>query len=358
MSKDLKPQSSNNEEIDLGKLFNLIGNAFQKLFDFIKSIFDKLFLAFVWFVFFIKQNFIKLAIAAIVGVILGFVKEKVTEPTYVSNNIIKQNYRTGDELYKFIGYLDVLISQKDDKTLENVLNMEPAEMSSVVGISVEPVVTENDKIREYSSYLKTLDSVVASTIEYDDFIENDNDFNYVYQQVSVKTDENINTSKIFEKIIENLNANEFFKREQEKDIIQLENKKLAIANSLEKSDSLQNTYKRVLEKTTEDAQGSEIGITFEGANNKEKTKEFELYLKDIELRNERINIERIIADKENIIELVSSKQENGVIDANVKILGKSISPKLFFGFLFSFITFLVLIGIKFLTYLERFKNRI
>ena len=39
MSKETTPQLGNNEEVDLGQLFRLIGNAFDKLFRFIKSIF-------------------------------------------------------------------------------------------------------------------------------------------------------------------------------------------------------------------------------------------------------------------------------------------------------------------------------
>ena len=58
MSNDLpKPQQS--EEVDLGQLFKLIGNAFDRFFRFIGNIFKTLFLAFVWFVFFIKKHIIK-----------------------------------------------------------------------------------------------------------------------------------------------------------------------------------------------------------------------------------------------------------------------------------------------------------
>lgn len=40
------------EEVDLGQLFKMIGNAFSRLFNFVGSIFKQLFLAFVWVVFF------------------------------------------------------------------------------------------------------------------------------------------------------------------------------------------------------------------------------------------------------------------------------------------------------------------
>ena len=42
MSKDLSPQPES-EEVDLGQLFKVIGNAFQRFFDFIASIFKGLY---------------------------------------------------------------------------------------------------------------------------------------------------------------------------------------------------------------------------------------------------------------------------------------------------------------------------
>ena len=70
MSKDL-PQPQQSEEVDLGQLFKLIGNAFERFFNFIGNILNKLFLAFVWMVFFLKKHLIKFVIAGVIGVGLG-----------------------------------------------------------------------------------------------------------------------------------------------------------------------------------------------------------------------------------------------------------------------------------------------
>ena len=65
------PESQPSEEVDLGQLFKLIGRAFDRLFGFIGSILNKLFLAFVWMVFFVKRHFIKIALAGIIGFAYG-----------------------------------------------------------------------------------------------------------------------------------------------------------------------------------------------------------------------------------------------------------------------------------------------
>ena len=296
MSKNL-PETQPSEEVDLGQLFKLIGNAFSRFFNFTGDILNNLFLAFVWMVFFVKKHFVKIAIAGILGIALGFFLEKTSEPVYKSYCIVKQNYETGETLYNSINYLNDLVRQYDTLTLKNTLGIQSNEASSILGLSIESVINENQRLKEYDNYIKTLDSVVASTFLYENFIKNDKDYSHPYQHIAIKSKERTNFNIVFNQIVEAVNSNDFFKREQEKDIIELTNRKIALENSLIKSDSLQNTYKRVLEKSIENVKGSEIGITFEGANDKEKTKEYDLYLNDIKLRNELVEIEREIARK-------------------------------------------------------------
>ena len=103
MSEELKP-TPQKEEVDLGQLFRMIGNFFQSIFNFFGKLFYLLFLAFVWVVFFVKKNIVILGAAVIIGFVLGLVKEKTAEPVYKSSIMLKQNYETGDNLYKFIDY--------------------------------------------------------------------------------------------------------------------------------------------------------------------------------------------------------------------------------------------------------------
>lgn len=355
MSKETKPQLGNNEEVDLSQLFKLIGNSFDRFFKFIGGIFNKLFLAFVWMVFFTKKHFIKIAIVGVLGFALGFLKEKISEPVYKSYCIVKQNYNSGEYLYNSVSDINDLVQQKDLNTLEKIIGNQSIEISSILGFEIEPVVTEQEKLRKYDNYLKTLDSVVASKVQYEDFLEDDKDYTNKYQQLTIKSKSRNNFNEIFKKIITTVETSDFYKREQEKDIKQLNRSKKAIEEALIKSDSLQNTYKKVLEISSDKLNGSEIGITLEGTNNIEKTKEFDLYINDIKLRRELVQIEREIDNKENIIEIISSSQNNGAIDNKIDVSGFAISPKLFYAFLFSFTAFLVLLGLRFIKFLEKYR---
>ena len=357
MSKDL-PQPQQSEEIDLGQLFKLIGNAFDKLFRFIGSIFNKFFLAFVWLVFFVKKHALKLAIAGVVGIVLGVVLEKTSEPVYKSHITVKQNYDTGENLYNAISYYKDLVKQKDISTLENVLGIKSDEAASISDFEIESVISENQKLKEFDGYLKTLDTALAKTVEYKTYLKNSKDYNHQYQQITIKAKERKNFKTVFDKIITNINSNTFFKREQNKDLIELKEQVSAIYKSLVKSDTLLAVYQKAIIKSAESNNDFQAKITIDNKPNESSTKEYELYTKDLELRQELVEIERKIADKEHIIEITSSKQDSGTIDNNKEFFGKSVSPKIYYALILTMLTFIVLLGLNFVKFLERFKNKL
>jgi hypothetical protein len=357
MSKNL-PEPTNSEEVDLGQLFKLIGNAFNRFFRFIGSILNSLFLAFVWVVFFFKKHALKIGIAAVLGYGVGFLKEKMSKPIYQSSVLVKQNYKTGKNLYNLIDYYTELIEETSKSSLATNLDISPELASSIVSIKISPTVTENQLIKNYNNYIKDLDSILASTIDYDTYIENTNLFEFQEQQITINAYNDFNANPIFNKIVQHINQTEYFKRENEKDIAELNNREAALKQALIKSDSLQNMYKRVLEMPKDEKKGSQTSITIEGSDQIDKTKEFELYKSEIELRRELVEIERQKQDKDQILEIVSSSQEKGVLSKKMEVFGKLISPKLFFTLLFLSITILVLLGFQFLKYLERFRNKV
>ena len=146
-----------------------------------------------------------------------------------------------------------------------------------------------------------------------------------------------------------------FVNEQAKDLAELNQKKEALEQSLAQSDSLQRTYKRVLEQQMESKSTSETSITFEGNNDKNKTREFDLYKNDIELRREIVQIERKLKDKQNIVEIISGKQDSGFVDDTQELLGLILGIKRYYLVLFTILAFVILFGIEFLKFLEKYK---
>ncbi len=358
MSKEINNPQNTSEEVDLGQLFKLIGNMFDRFFKFIGNLFYKLFLAFVWCVFFVKKHVVLLLIAGILGFAYGFFKEKKSAPGFKSSVLIRQNYSTGENLYNTINYYNGLLSQKDYVTLAQELSIDTSYVNSIINFEVEALISENQRLIEFNKYTKRLDSTLVSTIDYKDYLENVKEYIYEMQQLTVNSKTNENFDKVFNAIVKSLNSNTFFKREQEKDIRQLENRKLAIERALSESDSLQKVYKRVLEKSLETQKGSQTSITIEGGDDKNNTKEFDLYKSDIELRRELVTIEREKENKEFIVEILSNTPNRGFIDSSIKFLGKSFSPRVFFAILFSFLLFSFLLFLRFIKFLEKYKNKV
>jgi len=86
-----KPNTT--EEVDLGQLFKLIGNAFDRFFNFFITIFKSIFLAFVWLVFLVKKRIIILSSAVALGFFIGLIGLFFTEtssPKYESSVTIVQ----------------------------------------------------------------------------------------------------------------------------------------------------------------------------------------------------------------------------------------------------------------------------
>ena len=351
-----KAKNSNpSEEVDLGQLFKMIGSAFTRLYKFIGSIFNHFFLAFVWLVFFVKKRIIILSAAGFLGLIAGTALDLSLPPTYKSTLSIKQNYETGENLYESINYYNGLLKDKDYKILGELLGLTEKATKEIVGFDIEPIITDNEYLVMFNSYIGDLDSLAASKIEYKEYVKNIREYKHRYQQISIKSKTRPDFKGVFSNIINNIETNAFFVNEQAKDILELQETKQAIEISLAQSDSLQQTYKRVLESPKDPQSNAEIGITFEGANEGEKTKEFELYKNDIELRERIVKIQRELKDKENIIDMISSKQDNGFEDDTKEFLGLDIPFRIFYLVLALTVVFVVMLGKEFLTFLENYK---
>ena len=353
MSTTNTPQPS--EEVDLGQLFKMIGNAFQRLFQFIGSIFNTLFLAFVWFVFFIRKRAVVLLIAAVAGLLLGLILDKTSPPTYKSSITVKQNYATGENLYGSLDHYNSLLIDGDYEVLGRILGLKKNISEDIIGIEIEPIITDNDRVVMFDKYIIGLDSLAASKVEYEVFVENIEDYKHQMQQISIKSKTRANFKNVFDNVIGDINTNIFFVNEQAKDLTELNQQKAALEQSLAQSDSLQRTYKRVLEQQMESKSTSETSITFEGNNDKNKTREFDLYINDIELRREIVQIERKLKDKQNIVEIISGKQDSGFIDDTKELLGLTLSSKRYYLVLFTILAFIILLGIEFLKFLEKYK---
>jgi hypothetical protein len=208
----------------------------------------------------------------------------------------------------------------------------------------------------FNDYVEDLDSLALSKVEYDEYVNNINEYRHPFQQISIKSKTRANFNSVFNNIVGNILTNEFFVNEQKKDILELTQTKQALVKALKQSDSLQETYKKVMQMDSNRL--SDVGITFEGNTENEKTREFDLFMNDIDLREDIVTVERKLKDKENIIDLISSKQDSGFVDHTKDFLGLALPIKVFYPVLVLSLVFLVMLAREFLKYLEKYKPTI
>ena len=98
-------KNNNEEEVDLGSLFVIIGRGFSNFFKFIGSIFKGIFDFIITILIFLKNNFIKIAVAGIIGLVAGFFIEKSNATKFGSKMLVEPNFKSAMQLYNNIQYL-------------------------------------------------------------------------------------------------------------------------------------------------------------------------------------------------------------------------------------------------------------
>ena len=93
-------QKNNEEEVDLGSLFVIIGRGFSNFFNFIGNIFKGIFHALIVTLVFLKLHIVKIGIAAILGGVLGIYLEVKTPERFGSDLLVEPNFKSARQLWK------------------------------------------------------------------------------------------------------------------------------------------------------------------------------------------------------------------------------------------------------------------
>jgi len=337
---DKLPNNQGGEEVDLGHLFKAIGNIFDRLIRFITSIFR----AILSFIVFILKSFIDniklIAVVLILSGIIGYGLEKIRPRVYKSSMFVKPYFDSKYELVNNINYFNALISNQDYETITTVFDVTEEDAKGIknfeIGIGPE---SENDKVKQYDTYLKSLDSIRAQEISYDEFINNRDIFSSDFYEISVEAEK----KDIFKSLELGLNAsfkNTYSEKKKKKRDSLIIIQKLSIMSSINAVDSLQKVYIDVLmedSKSNNNTISLTEGFSIEPENS--KTKEFELLNKELSLRKELRILEEQKIEEDDFFDIVSGFQEIGSISSNFFSKYSVILPVLsFFLLCFTFVT--------------------
>lgn len=333
MSKEV-PQGSQNEEVDLIQIFKYIGKFFDRIFNFFKSIFKGVLSTLVYVIKAIIDNYKIIFISMIIAGAIGYGLEKTRKDVYLSRMLVKPYFDSKFQLVANIDYYNALIADKDYQELQSIFNISDTDADKIIDFEIHPgPENENDKILQYDSFLKSIDSVRAQDISFEEYIDNRSIYSGDVFEIIVKS----HKKNIFRSLEEGLNStfsNAYSAKKMKKRDSILKIDKNRIIASLKEVDSLKQVYIGIKKQESQSDRKSfstQDGFTY--IEQRTETKEYELIEKQIKLQKDLSALEAQKVEEDEFFDTLSSFPEVGAKHIEISQRYSVIFPILIFIFL-------------------------
>ncbi len=330
----MSTNQTSNEEVDLGSLFKVIGRGFSNFFNAIGSFFKAIFHCFILLLVFLRNNALKLTLAAVVGASVGLFLDFAKPKIFSSTMIVEPNFKSTQQLYNNINFYHELVKQKDSIVLANVLGLTPYEASKLTGFYIEAIKNENEKLELFDEFINEVDTTTVRKINIKEFKKNFTNYDYKYHKIKVRSEINDIFGKISSPIINSIANNDYFKNLKKiNDENLLVNEQL-LKKSLTEIDTLRKIYNEVLIK---EANKTVSGTTINLAQGIKKTEELELFDESLDLSQELIENNKEKANTTEILNVVSSFNSIGTKERDIFKKYTVLLASLFLMFMLLFI---------------------
>ncbi len=343
-------EKNSSEEIDLGQLLFFIGKGINKVIALIRSFFQYIIEIIINTLFFIQKHFLKLSLAGVLGGGIGFYLDMKKEPVYQSAMVVSPNFNSSQQLYNNIKFYNELAKEKDIKSLSRALSISSNEAKTIKQISVESYTDETQKIKQFSEFISSLDTISQRNVDYEEFLTNYNDINSKFHRVIFKATDATIAKKCQTSIIESINNNSYFKQQKAINIDNLRLEDSIIKIQLKEIKSLQEFNKEIKRlEANKSSSSTEINL----ADSKSNSENVEIDLLDRidELKESLVELNKEKADTKNTINVISDFPSRGV---RVSVIYEKKTFVL--GMLSVVLTFMFLILIEINKFLKRLKK--
>ncbi|MEJ6791728.1 MAG: hypothetical protein QNK89_03045 [Lacinutrix sp.] len=323
MSQELPSNKNTNEEVDLIVFFNLIGNALIKVFNFIASILKTLFSMLIHTIKVFIDGWKVILGVVLTSAVIGFALEYTKPILYQSDMLVKPYFDSKYQLVNNIAFFNSLISNKDYEQLNNIFNSDSTaklEVKNLKQFIIQPgPETENDRVMQYQSFVKELDSFGREQLDYNNFIENRSIYTGEIYLIIAKSDK----KDIFQDLTYGINSaftNAYSNSKKIKDTLLYKIQRENIEKSLDEVQKLQAIYIQALQDQSKNP-GQRVNAG-EFLLTKEKeldTKEYALLDKELALRNQLRLLEEKRVREDVFVDVISSfqpvgSQKKGLLD--------------------------------------------
>ena len=317
MSENL-PKGPQNEEVDLGQLFNAIGGLFERLFTFIGKTLKGIFKAIIYALKPFVNNFKVISIILFISTILGFTAEKLSGPSYVSDMLVRPYFDSKYQLANNVDYFNALIEAENFQELSQIFEIDTIKASHLKGFEMEiGPETENDLLQQYDNYIKTIDSTLALDVTYEEFIENRDILAASIFSIKARS----STHDIFPSLEQGFVKT--FENEYSRKLKRIRDSTVILKKSyhqieLRRVDSLQKVYLNILEKESDKDQLSmgEGGL-FPITQERSVTREYELFQEELKARNAISNLDQKLIEESDFYDILSGFEEVGTEDKDI-----------------------------------------
>ncbi|MCK0130241.1 hypothetical protein MWU59_01900 [Flavobacteriaceae bacterium F08102] len=306
MNSQKTPQD---EDIDLGSVFKIIGKGIRNIIDSIGQFFKFLFHCFIVLLLFLRNNAVKLGISMVVGAAVGFYFDFNKEKIYTSTMLVEPNFKSTRQLYQNINFYNELVRQEDSVLLAKSLSIDVSQAKDLKGFYITPIENENEKYEFFNEFVENLDTTTVKNLDIRDFKKGFTMYDYRYHQILVKSLNSTIFKKIEAPIINSIENNTYFKTQKKIHDQNLQQNETVLLKSLVEVDTLRRIYNEVM---ITEAKKSDAGTSITLAQGAKKTNEIELFTESLKLNKELIDNNTKKAETSDIINIVSSFSEVGI----------------------------------------------
>ena len=341
-------QKNSEEEVDLGSLFVIIGRGFSNFFTFIGKILTSIFHFIIEILLFLKKHFVKLAIAALIGGVIGGVLEYNKGKRYASDLILQPNFNSARQLYNNINYYDDLVKQKDTALLVRTFNISNSQATSLKSFEIKPIRSENDILSAYDDLILSVDTLTVKSYSFAQFKNMFTDYDYKFHKVTVEASKKEVFSNLDNIIISSIVENDFFNKLKTLTNENLNRTDLLLRKNLAQLDTLNKVYMKVmLDEAKKESNGTNIDLGGE----KRTTKELEIFETNRRINRDLKEITEDKSEKTEVVNVISNFQPVGY---EVKGIEKNDTFRV--GLFTTGLMMLFLLLKKLNTYLENYRN--
>jgi hypothetical protein len=301
-------KSNNEEEVDLGSLFVIIGKGFSNFFNFIGDIFKGIFHFLITILIFFRENSLKIGIAGFIGLIAGVFLEVKTPKKFESEMLLQPNFESTRQLYNNVNYYNDLVKQKDTISLQKIFNLDKKIAGSLQAFEIAPIITDRDIINTYNNLILSVDTLTIKSYDYAAFKNSFTIYDYKLHKLTVTAKENDVFEKLGDVLISSVVNNNYFKR-----LKKLTNESLNRTDSLYRQnltqvDSLRKVYVEVM---VAEAKKQTAGTNIDLGGEKSTTKELELFETNRKINADLRGVASQKATSYEVINILSSFQPIG-----------------------------------------------